>query len=251
MRRPIKERAIIPHPSSALLQGRVVPIMMTSMKHRQLTALLVLGLGLVPCCGQSDRPPLVICCAGDSLMRPMPHYFRQLLPSLSPNFVIEEWAQGGLGSATYQSFYNQHAERWRRVAPDFILLQIGTNDAAPLAEGRSSPDDFQANLTAIIREFQSYRNPAGKAALVLVATVPLFSDDPVHAGKNQMVKDIINPAIRRAAESAGALLADNFSVLNGKPELYDPDGVHPNVQGEEALAKNWVKAMKAFLEKKG
>ncbi len=209
--------------------------------------LLALGFWVIACSAQPETPPLIICCAGDSLMRPMPFYFRRLLPPVSSNFIIEEWAQGGLSSVTYQSFYRQHAGQWRRITPDLILLQLGTNDAAPLAEGRYSADDFLANLTAIIREFQTYRGAAGQAAVVLVATIPSFSDDPSNDGKNKMVREVINPAIRKAAESTGALLADNFSVLNGKPELYDPDGVHPNVQGEEALAKNWIKAMKACL----
>jgi len=207
----------------------------------------VLVLGIIPAHGaaRQEKPPLVICCAGDSLMRPMPWYFRQLLLSDSPHFILYEWAQGGLSSVTYQGFYRQQAERWRRIRPEFILLQLGTNDVVPVLEGRLSLDDFKANLTSIIREFQTYRTPRGESARILLATVPLFADDPANQDKNRLVKTAINPAIREIVKRAQACLADNFSVLEGRPEFYDPDGVHPNPLGEAALAKNWIKSLKA------
>ena len=212
----------------------------------------VMVLGIFPAAGAAleEKPPLVICCAGDSLMRPMPWYFRQILPSDTPNFILYEWARGGLSSVTYQGFYRQQAERWRRVRPDFILLQLGTNDVVPVLEDRTSLEDFKNNLTAIIREFQTYRTPQGDTPRVLVATVPLFSDDPANQDKNRLVKTAINPAIREIVERTEACLTENFSILEGRPELYDPDGIHPNSLGGAALAKNWIKTLKDCRKRK-
>jgi lysophospholipase L1-like esterase len=219
--------------------------MMGVMKIIWGTGLLLLGLFPTIGAASQERAPLAICCAGDSLMRPMPWYFRQLLPAESPDFIIYEWAQGGLSTSTYQGFYGQRAERWRRVKPDFILLQLGTNDVGPLLEGRLALEDFKANLAAIIREFKTYRTFRGDSPRILVATVPLFADNSANQEKNRLVKTAVNPAIREVVERAEACLADNFSILEGRPELYDPDGVHPNSLGGAALAKNWIQSLKA------
>ncbi|MCJ7611164.1 MAG: hypothetical protein MUP19_02790, partial [Candidatus Aminicenantes bacterium] len=78
----------------------------------------------------------------------------------------------------------------------------------------------------------------------------LFSDDPANQDKNRLVKTAINPAIREIVERTESCLADNFSILEGRPELYDPDGVHTNPLGEAALAKNWIKSLKACRKQK-
>jgi lysophospholipase L1-like esterase len=225
----------------------MIPIMMLSMKKVRLRIFLFMGFALWLWAGQPEKPPLIICCAGDSLMRPMPAYFRQLLPSLAPKFILQEWAQGGLNSVTYQGFFRQQAGRWRRVTPDIILLQLGTNDVVPVLEGRITIEDFKINMTAIIREFQAYRNASGQNPYILVATIPFFSDDPTNQNKNRLVKEAVNPGIREVVEKTGVRLVDNFSILAGKPELYDPDGVHPNPGGEAALAANWIQAVKICL----
>ncbi len=199
---------------------------------------------------RADPPPLVLCCAGDSIMRPMPAYLRQSLPALRPDFVLHEWARGGLSTATYQGFYREQAEEWRRVRPDLILLQIGTDDVVPVLEGRSTLEDFKANLSRILMEFKSYRTAAGEPPCLLVATIPFFSDIPSNQDKNHLVKADINPAIRSVAGLAGAVIVDNFAVLEGKEDLYDPDGVPPNPRGEAAVAENWVRAIRSLLEEK-
>ena len=192
---------------------------------------------------QGDPSPLVLCCAGDSIMRPIPAHLRQLLPARRPDFVIHEWAQGGLSTTTYQSFYRENAEEWRKVRPDFILLQIGTNDVVPVLESRSTLENFKSDLSQILMEFRTYRTAAGEPSCLLVATVPLFSNDPANLLKNDLVKAEINPALRSVAALAGAHIVDNIAVLEGKEDLYDPDGVHPNLRGEAALADNWVRAI--------
>jgi lysophospholipase L1-like esterase len=225
-------------------------MVMMTMKNIGRVVFLVFCISSPAFTGQPEKPPVAICCAGDSLMRPMPAYFRQLLPSDTPSFILYEWAQGGLNSVTYQSFYRQGAGRWRLATPDFILLQLGTNDVVPILEGRWTVADFKSNLAVIIREFQSYHSAAGKPPFILVATIPYFSDDPSNANKNRLVRDGVNPALREVVEREEVNLVDNFSVLEKKPELYDPDGVHPNALGEAALAKNWIRAMKSCLREK-
>jgi len=195
--------------------------------------------------GQEGAPPIVICCAGDSIMRPVPVHLRLLLKEESKRpFQVKDWAQGGQSSETYPSFLRQRWENWKNVRPDFIIIQLGTNDALPIFQSKYGRDRFEENLTGIIRTFKSLRGGISLAPRILMATTLLFKGTPDYEKKNWIIQTMINPAIRKIAEQEGTALVDNFSVMAGRPDFYDPDGVHPNTEGEKAIAHNWLSAIK-------
>jgi len=69
-----------------------------------------------------ENPPLVICCAGDSIMRPVPVHLRPLLKAESGRpFQVRDWAQGGQSSETYPAFLRQRWENWKTVRPERAL----------------------------------------------------------------------------------------------------------------------------------
>jgi lysophospholipase L1-like esterase len=192
---------------------------------------------------------LVIACAGDSLMRPMPVHFRALAPAAGLNLEIREWAQGGLSSETYPSFFRRLQPEGETRACDAILLQLGTNDAIPLLEERWSPAEFRARLAGILAEFGKIPGRRRPRPLVFLATVPLFCDRPESAAKNRIVATVINPILRDLARAGDVVLVDNGAVLDHHPALVDPDCVHPAPEGEIALAKSWLAALRrAFPE---
>jgi len=172
----------------------------------------------------------VICCAGDSLMRPIPTRLYELTRFSPGAFVLKDWAQGGLSSETYLAFFDRRAAARTPVRPDLILLQLGTNDARPLREGRLRPEDFERNIRAVIQRFREFRDRAGRPPRILVASAIPFHDADAAA----------NPALRRIAADEGLTFVDNYAVLDGRPDLYDPDGVHPNPRGEKRLARHWL-----------
>ncbi len=192
-----------------------------------------------------SRPPgpLVVCCAGDSLMRPIPAHLRALAPASGLPLEIREWAQGGLNTETYPSFYRRLLPEWEGRACDAILLQLGTNDAVPLLEKRWDAAEFRDRMTRILAEFKKYPGRLRPRPMLFLATVPLFCDRPESAAKNRIVETVINPLIRDIALAEGAVLVDNAAVLNHRPALYDPDCVHPAPEGEKALARNWLAAL--------
>ena len=195
--------------------------------------------------GSQENPPLVICCAGDSLMRPVPVHLRPLLKTETKRpFQVRDWAQGGQTSETYPAFLRQHWENWKSVRPDFIIIQIGTNDALPILQGKYDPDRFEENLRGIVRTFKGLNGGSGPGPLVLMATAPPFRGTQDFEEKNRIIRSSINPIIRKIAEHEGAALVDNGSILEGRPDLYDPDGVHPSPDGEKAIARNWLRAIK-------
>jgi len=195
----------------------------------------------------NSRAPLVVVCAGDSLMRPVPAHFRELAPAEGFDLEIHEWAQGGLNSETYLSFFFQNLPDWEKTRCDAILLQLGTNDAVPILEGKRTLEEFRSNMTMIIRQFRNFQRPNGKRCLVFLATVPYFCEQPESAEKNRIVDSVINPVLMEIAKADGVILVDQYLVLRSHPELYDPDCVHPNGAGEIALARNWLRALRAIL----
>jgi lysophospholipase L1-like esterase len=190
---------------------------------------------------------LIVACAGDSIMRPVPAHFRELAAGEGFDLEIHEWAQGGLNSETYQSFFSRNLPDWGKTRCDAILLQLGTNDAVPILDGGRTLEQFRNNMMKIIRQCRSFLTPAGKRCPIFLASVPLFCDRPEEAGKNRIVDTVINPVLMDLAKSEGVILVDQHLVLRNHPELYDPDCVHPNTDGEIALARNWLRALRAAL----
>ncbi len=188
--------------------------------------------------------PLVVCCAGDSLMRPIPAHLRDLAPASGLSLEIREWAQGGLNTETYPSFYRRLLPEWEGKACDAILLQLGTNDAIPLLEERWGPAEFRDRLTGILAEFKKYPGRLRPRPVLFLATVPLFCDRPESAARNRIVETVINPLIREIARAEGAVLVDSGAVLDHRFALYDPDCVHPGPEGERALALSWLAALR-------
>jgi len=202
-----------------------------------LTAGCLAGAPVAPA-PPAPRPVPIICCAGDSLMRPIPTRLYELTRFSPGSFILKDWAQGGLSSETYPSFFDRRASAWSQLRPDLILLQLGTNDARPLLEGRLRPEDFERNIRAIVRRFREFRDRAGRPPRILIASAPPFHDADA-AAKNEILVKVVNPALRRLAGEEGLTFVDNHAILDGRPDLYDPDGVHPNPRGEKRLARHW------------
>ena len=212
-------------------------------------AWLVLALG--PALAARAPAPLVVCCAGDSLMRPMPSYFRTLAPQEGLNLELREWAQGGLNTETYPSFFRRNLAEGEGRPCDAILLQLGTNDTVPLLEERTAPAEFRTRMTAILAEFKKFPGQNRPRPVLFLAAVPLFCARPESAAKNRIVETVVNPLIREIARTEGAVLVDQYAVLKDHPELYDPDCIHPNPAGEKALAQNWLNALRRVFSAGG
>ncbi len=189
-------------------------------------------------------PPVVVACAGDSIMRPIPGHLRELRKTGSFKFVLKEWAQGGLNSETYQGFFGRRRGTWESARPDMILLQLGTNDAWLILRKKRVLEDFERGIRAILSEFLEFRSASGLPPRLLIATIPRFMFIPEEAELNAIIENLINPALARIAVEVGADIVDNHQALEDRPDLYDPDGIHPNAAGERILAGNWFRAMK-------
>ncbi|MCX7974061.1 MAG: GDSL-type esterase/lipase family protein [Candidatus Aminicenantes bacterium] len=190
---------------------------------------------------KNSTKKIVIACAGDSLMRPVPFYLRRLLPA--KKVIIKEWAQGGLSAATYPSFFEAHPQ-WRRQKVDIILLQLGTNDVILFGKKEEDENLFKTNLKKIIREMKKLDGNCFRRPQIIIATAPPFSGNEGEVEKNRLLEGIINPTIRKLAEEEKLLLVDHWPKFKGQKDLYEPDGVHPNREGEKVIARNWRRAIR-------
>lgn len=201
---------------------------------------------LIAGCAEKGPYELTICCAGDSLMRPIPPHLRKLLLSNGSKINVKDWARGGLSSQTYMSFYRKRVQRQKPYSIDFILLQLGTNDVRHLYSGEYSLARFEANLKLIIDEFRKFSPKRDNPVKILIASIPpLYA--PEYQEMNRFIRSKLNPAIKKLSEVKAVFFVDNWKVLNDRLHLYRPDGIHPNVRGEWVLAQNWIIAMRKVV----
>jgi len=184
----------------------------------------------------TTRPKIVIVCAGDSLMRPMPLYLRRWLPGRY--IAIKEWAQGGLSVATYFSFFSSHPA-WSREKVDIILLQLGTNDVSLFLRNEEKEELFISHLRKIIKKLRKLKSNYFHQPRIIVATAPPFSGGKEEAQRNEILEARINPIIRQLAKKEKLFLLDHWPKFKDRPDLYDPDGVHLNGEGERVMARQW------------
>ncbi len=191
-------------------------------------------------CVQNEKTKLAICCAGDSLMRPVPNHLENILKDSKGKIIIKDWSRGGLSSKSYRAFFLKRWKGWRKTRPDFVLIQLGTNDVRPLLQQEYDLENFRVNLKAIIKKFKTFKGGRYKTPKIFIASVPLFCQESRGKEKNQLIEEEINPGIEEIASEENITFVDNFSLLLHRAHLYSPDGVHPNSRGERALARNWL-----------
>jgi lysophospholipase L1-like esterase len=208
---------------------------------------LALALGLGSWLGVLGRggEPLTVCCAGDSLIRPTPVHLKAIAAAAGESLRVLEWAQGGLNADTYRGFFRRLRAEGRESRCQAVFLQLGTNDAVPVLEGRETADEFKRRFGEVVAGFQAFPGIGRPSPALFVATIPRFCEGPASEAKNGVVETVLNPIVREAAAAAGATVVDNHAVLKDRPDLYDPDCVHPNAAGERALAESWWRALKS------
>jgi len=235
---------------SGFFPGAVMHIMRCCQLRRKLritnTMLRFVGilmLLLICGCSWKDHVELTICCAGDSLMRPIPSHLKKFLPLHEANFNIKDWARGGLSSRTYMSYYKRRVRQRGEKFMDFILLQLGTNDVPHLYSGEYPLTLFEANLKLIVDEFKKCPTERQGSVKILIASVPPLCA-PEYITMNFYIQNTLNPVIKKLSETERLFYVDNWSLLNKRDHLYRPDGIHPSLYGEKVLTQNWILAMR-------
>jgi lysophospholipase L1-like esterase len=205
-------------------------------------------LGLVSC--SSPRERRIILCAGDSITdSEYPRHLHRLFSQEGRHVRVLNYGRKGNTSGEYLRFLEQQRSALAQTRPDFVLLELGTNDVRVDVDFTSA-EDFGRNMKAIIAIFNGFRNRAGGKTTILLATIPPLPEglsSPFGPQSPERVVREINPLIAKIAAEEGIVLVDNYSVFSSSPQLLS--GVHPTSQGYRALARNWYDALKPRLDK--
>jgi len=195
-------------------------------------------------CG-SKSTGIIILCAGDSITEiGYPRFLHRILNREGIRNKILNQGQSGHNSREYLQFLKKNKTIWAVSSPDFVLLQLGTNDVR-IDQDQTSADEFYRNIKEIILLFRRFRTRAGKSPLILLATIPPIPEGtpyPFDSASRRRVWEEINPLIEKISQEENLPLVDNFSLFLSSPHLLQE--VHPSKKGYEALAQNWVEALK-------
>ncbi len=118
--------------------------------------------------------------------------------------------------------------------PAIVLIMLGTNDSKPHNWNAS---EYEQQLVGL---GETYKNLSGDLKVFLMTPSAAF----VKKGKKEVafkisdliIENEIVPIVKRVAEKTNTPVIDIFSATKDNPE-YFPDGVHPNVVGNKAIAE--------------
>ena len=205
-----------------------------------------LALMLAAC----STPPrnIIIFCAGDSLTEQgYPRYLARLLEQSGIRARVGNFGRSGFTSGEYLKFLEARRADLEKERPDYILIQLGTNDVR-LDGDRTSREAFEEHMRRIIGIFSGFRtrwNGQPKILLASIPPVPEATGFPFSAESTARVVDEINPVLKRLSLELHLPLVDNFTPFRDKPGLLA--GVHPTEEGYRLMAANWQAGLKPLL----
>jgi len=206
------------------------------------------GHGTLPSRGPMGRGERVVLCLGDSITAgEYPTFLQDLLDEAKVRARVYNCGMPGYTSGAYLEFLRSFG-LFRAVRPDFVLLQLGTNDART-DFAHTETTKFRRNMTEIVRLLREELYP-GRPPQVLISTVPPILPGPAvftEESARRIAREI-NPAVRDIAEKLGLGLVDNYRLFEPHPDWL-ADGVHPTEEGYRAMAKNWFDALSGAMSK--
>jgi lysophospholipase L1-like esterase len=225
-----------------------------SLENRRMKARYQIAISLFPFlfffsfCSSSERGKVVLC-AGDSLTdSSYPRHLQNVLRSVGIRAKVLNYGRSGHTSGEYLRFLMDNEELLASERPDFILLQLGTNDVR-VDHDRTSKNLFYENMNKILARFDRFRNPDGNNAQVLIATVPPIPADipfPFSLESRKRVENEINPLIVQIGKERKIPVVDNTTLFIENPGLLSD--VHPSEEGYKLLARNWFTALEPLLK---
>lgn len=213
--------------------------------------LLLLGHGLVLVLGcllfagsllvaapaeSTPRPTLVV--LGDSLaagygLDPAQAYPAVLQRHLAQAGFPHEVLNAGVSGDTTAGGLRRLAWLLRRPV-DVLLVALGGNDGLR----GIAPSVTRSNLLAIVRETRA-KHPAARIVIAGMQMPPNLGPEYVREFQ------AVFPAVAR--ETKSVLVPHLLEGVGGRPELNQPDLIHPTARGQELIASNVWAVLKPVL----
>jgi len=198
-------------------------------------------------CSASPKGTIILC-AGDSITEAAyPRFLQKILKKEGIRGKVLNYGRSGYTSGEYLNFLKRSKETLAAEHPDFILLQLGTNDVRADHDSISG-EKFQLNMKRIIKIFRRFKNRSGEKTQILLAAIPPIPERslfPFSSESQARVTEEINPIIKKISAEEKVVLVDNYTLFLQSPHLL-PE-VHPTREGYRVLAQNWFNSLKPLL----
>jgi len=204
--------------------------------HKNLIAIFLLSFLFIPCGFGQTPPPKHILFLGDSLTEGEGLDEKHAFPAIikthfeekrkNENIVV---TNGGVSGSTSASGLKRL--KWHLKTPvDILVLELGANDGLRGLK----VEETQRNLESII----AYAKEKSIKVLLLGILMPPNYGKKYTESFAKMYKDL-------SQKFQLPLMPFVLEGVAGNPKLNLADGIHPNIEGHQVIAKNIYK----FLEK--
>jgi acyl-CoA thioesterase I len=181
-----------------------------------------------------------IACMGDSITE-ITGYPEDLQILFGNSSVVGNFGISGatVNLRSNQPYYYENAYiKARNFLPTTVIIMLGTNDAR--TDNYAKIVNFTANYERVINRTRTARWNSTQQ-IVLVVPPPLF-DNNLDLNGTFFAEEVV-PRIHQVATDMKVPLIDVYTPLKDHPE-YFPDGVHPNPEGAQLIAKIIYDAIK-------
>lgn len=177
-------------------------------------------------------------------------WWKQVIDGIGGELCINNSYSGSLVAGEFESSacsIERCSMLHTKVAPDIILIYIGTNDHGfEIDVGLDVPQDtmkFYGAYRAMLRQLKT-NYPYAKIVCVTLLMGRLKDTVNLSYDRFMRVDDRYNEAIRMAVKEEGCLLAD--IALSG--ERYETlDYCHPTKAGHALISKLWLECLKTLI----
>lgn len=119
---------------------------------------------------------------------------------------------------------------------DVLILELGGNDGLRGLPVTATQTNLQAILNRVKQKYPQAR------IIIAGMQMPPNMGEEYNAPFRQLYPDL-------AAANHAALIPFLLAGVGGKPELNQPDHIHPNAEGHEIVAENVWKVLRPVLER--
>ena len=210
--------------------------------------LLLICLAALTCAHPATAQVIKVACVGDSITEgagvdnPTVNAYPVVLGRLlGTNYQTRNFGVSGrtlLRRGDYPYWREAAFRNATNYAPNIVTINLGTNDSKPY--NWRYKDQFAQDLRDMIDVFASLpSHPQVVVCLPVPAYYVGFDISP------EVIKNEIVPILKQVAKEKGAMTADLYTALSGRPDLF-PDGIHPNAAGAGLIAKTLHGALLAL-----
>lgn len=202
------------------------------------------------------RQPVRIACVGDSITygagisnSSQNSYPARLQKFLGSGYKVRNFGASGYTlqkSGNYPYWENENFQKSLDFAPDIVLLMLGTNDGKSC--NWQGSEAFLADYREMIRYYQELKSSPQLYLMTPATVFPQDTDPDLPDNAYDICAetvDLIAELIRNLAQELGLPLIDIHQATSSHPEYFREDGVHPNAEGAEFIARQVYAAIKS------